>query len=125
MGRQKLLVIAVGISILVVGCKSSTQSPKVANSAYGKIDLGMSLADVKTRVYGEGEERSYDNLPVSPKPRKIYSKLPGETEWLVWGGAGKPTLILGVAGGKIVFKQVVWNEGGELKSDMNTLPAYQ
>jgi hypothetical protein len=125
MGKLNSLVITVAILMIVIGCKSSTPSPKVANSPYGKIELGMSLNDAKALVDGEGDERSDSNLPVSPKPRETYSKLPANTEWRVWVGMGKPTLILGVVEGKIAFKQVVWNDGGELKSDANALPAYQ
>ena len=125
MGKLNSLAIAVGVLILVIGCKPSPLPPKVANSEYGKIELGMSLDDAKALVNGGGEERSIDNLPVSPKPREIYPNLPANIEWRVWAAAGKPTLILGVVGGKIAFKQVVWNEGGELKSDTNALPEFQ
>jgi hypothetical protein len=118
-------IVALGITLVMMGCKSSTIPPKVANSAYGKVELGMSLVDAKALVDGEGEERSDSNLPVSPKPRETYSKLPPNTEWRVWGGVGKPTLILGVVEGKIAFKQVVWNDGGELKSDATALPEFQ
>jgi hypothetical protein len=123
--RRYSLLIAVGISLIVVGYNSSKQAPKASNVPYSRIELGMPLDDAKAFVDGEGDKRAYDKLPVVPKPRDIYSKLPAETEWHVWTTKGKPTLILGVVGGKIAFKQVVWTQDGEHKGDANALPAYQ
>ena len=75
----------------------------------------------------QGEDQStYDKLPVNPKPREIYSKLPTQTSNGTYGQLpGKPTLILGSFDGKVVFKQVLWNDGGEFKSDTKALPEYQ
>src|SRR5882757_4659072 len=103
MPLQKWLYIAVGISLIMIGCKSSKHS----DALYPKVELGMSLNDAKALIDGGGEERAYDNLPTTPKPREIYSRLPGNTEWRVWAAVGKPTLILGVVEGKIAFKQVL------------------
>jgi hypothetical protein len=125
MGQLNSLVIAVGLSIILMGCRSSTQASKVGKDPYGKVELGMSLDEAKAMVDGEGEERSYENLPAAPKPREIYSKLPTDTKWLVWAAVGKPSLIVGVVGGKIAFKQVLRNVGGEIKSDTSALPEYQ
>jgi hypothetical protein len=111
--------------LIIIGCKSSKHGPKAGNALFPKVELGMSLDDAKALIDGEGEERAYDNLPISPKPREIYSRLPVDTEWRVWAAVGKPALILGVVGGKIAFKQVLWTEDGERKSDATALPAYQ
>lgn len=125
MRRQNLLLIAVGIPIFLIGCNSSKQAPKASNAPHGNIQLGMSLDEAKALVDSHGEKREYDALPVIPKPRDIYSKLPADTEWRVWTAEGSPTLILGIYGGKIAFKQVLWSEDGERKGDSNALPAYQ
>jgi hypothetical protein len=121
MRPQTWLYIAVVISLITIGCKSS----KHGDALYPKVELGMSFKDAKALIDGEGEERAYDNLPTSPKPREIYSKLPGNTGWHVWAAVGKPTLILGVVEGKIAFKQVLWTEDGERKSESTALPIYQ
>jgi hypothetical protein len=118
-------IIAFSAALLMMGCKPSSRLPKPANIPYAKIELGMSFDDAKAFVEGDGEKREYDKLPVVPKPRDIYSKLPTTTEWHVWTIKSKPTLILGVVGGKIAFKQVVWSQDGERRGDANALPQYQ
>ena len=123
--RQCFLLIAIGISLVLIGCTSSKPAPNASNIPYGKIELGVPFDDVKAFVDGEGDKRAYDKLPVVLKPRDIYSKLPAETEWHVWTVKGKPTVILGLVGGKIAFKQVVWAEDGERKGDANALPEYR
>jgi hypothetical protein len=80
----------------MIGRKSSKQG----DALFPKIELGMSFVDAKALIEGEGEERAYDDLPVTPKPREIYAKLPGNTEWHVLAAVGKPTLILGIVEGK-------------------------
>src|SRR5689334_13911336 len=85
-------IIAIGLSAALIGCKPSTLGPA---AVYSKVTLGMPFNEAKSLIDGESEERSYDNLPSFPKPREIYSKLPISTEWRIWSGVGKPTLILG------------------------------
>ena len=111
------------ITTFIAGCNSSKRAPAVI--PYNNIQLGMSFDDAKTHIGGDGEVRDYDKLPVIPKPRDIYAKLPPDTEWRVWSDNGNPKLILGVVGGKVAYKQVMWTENGERKSDTNAMPAYQ
>ena len=73
-------IIVISLSPALIGCKPSTPGPA---AVYSKITLGMPFNDAKALTDGEGDERSYDNLPSFPKPREIYSKLPISTQWLV------------------------------------------
>lgn len=118
-------VIALSVTLLLIGCKPSPHLPKAIDATYGKIVLGMPFDEVKTLLEGPGEQVSYDNLPAAPKPREIYSKLPSDIEWYVWAAVGKPTLILGIVDKKIAFKQVFWTQDGERKGDARALSAYQ
>jgi hypothetical protein len=119
-----LLLISIPVA-LSGGCNSSSQSSKSSGAPYGEIQLGMSLDEAKRHVDGAGEAREYDSLPARQKPRDTFSKLPPDAQWLVWSGEGKPILVLGIVGGKVAYKQVIRNEGGQLKSDESALPEYQ
>jgi hypothetical protein len=124
--QNKARIIAAAMSLtLIDGCKPSSRLPQAVNAVYGKIELGMPLDEARALVNSAGEERSYDNLPADPRPRRIYSKLPAGMECRVWAATGKPTLILGVVNDKVAFSQILWLEGGEFKSDSIALPAYQ
>ena len=120
MVRQYVLLLAI-VALAMTGC---TRKPN-PNAPFAKIQPGMTLEAAKPLVDGEAEEVSDSNLPASPKPREIYSKLPTSVVWHVWSAPGKPMLILGTIENKIVFKQVFWTQDGERKGDATALPEYQ
>lgn len=122
---SRLCLIGVTVAFFVVGCNTPTSSPKASGVAFDQVQLGMSLDDAKKCVDGDGEEREYDKLPAIPKPREVYPKFPADAKWRLWSGEGEPILILGVVGGKVGYKQVIRNEGGQRKGEASVLPEYQ
>ncbi len=125
MGRFWTVLIGVVTGTFVAGCQPSTFSPRATGVPYCNVQLGMPLDDARKHIDGAGEEREYDKLPVIPKPREVYPKLPADATWRMWSGEGKPTVVLGIVGGKVAYKQVIRSEGNQLKSEASVLPEYQ
>ena len=117
---------AVTVSV-VCGC---TSLPDPDAPQHDKITLGMPLADVQRKLGQDGEVREERALPVSPKPRQAYPKLPPQVEWRRWmptatGKKKPPSILLGFADGKVIYKQVIQSGGGKIKTETTVGPEYQ
>ena len=137
MSRQRtgvLVAAIVGVVVLLVlvavgvgGCRGTSAT---APEPYTDLPLGAPIADA-TRLAGqEGEAADHDGLPVRPLPRVLSPRLPSDARWYVWwrerGGARLyPELVIGVADGRVVYKQVTYEQDGTTRSAIRVSPEYQ
>ncbi len=112
--------------LTVAGCDSqSFQKNPGENGPFGKVKLGMSQGEAMEAAPGRGFGRGYDQLGVNPAPRARFPKLPKDTEWFLWKGTETdPMMVLGIAEGKVVFKEVITRIGNSGTSESAALPQY-
>jgi hypothetical protein len=122
-----VVVLLVAVAVGVGGCRGT--SPTAAEP-YIDLTLGAPIADA-TRLAGrDGEAVDHDVLPVRPLPRVLSPRLPADARWYVWwrerGGVRLyPELVIGVADGRVVYKQVSYEQDGTTRSAIRVSPEYQ
>lgn len=111
------------LAVCFLGC---SQSPPPPQPPFANLQLGMSFEDAKKLIGREGNPFDYDKLPVIPKPRALYKGIPEDTTWFVWWDekTGAP-MTLGILKGRVIYKEVNWDENGQSKGRRETLPEYQ
>lgn len=126
MFRRALVVLFLALP-MVIGCDSkSFQKNPGENTAYAKVRLGMSQAEAMNEAPGRGFGRGYDQLPLRPTPYERFPGLPKRMEWFLWQGSDtEPMMVIGIADGKVAFKEVVIRNGNTGTSESAALPEYR
>jgi len=105
-------------------CKRAKQP---GTRPFDNLKLGMSLEEATKLAGSEGKPCEHDKLPFSLLPRDGYKGLPEKAAYLIWWNekTGIPELTLGVLDGRVIYKDVEWDENGQRKGERNALPEYQ
>ena len=112
------------LALCPLGCKPSAKS---ATLPFENVQLEISL-DQATKLIGRaGTPTEYAKLPFTLLPRDGYKGIPEATQYFVWWNpqTGIPELTLGVFEGRVIYKDVEWDENGQRKGERHTLPKYQ
>jgi hypothetical protein len=123
---QRALVFLVLTLAVIVGCDGqSFQKNPGENTPFAKVKLGMSQGEAMNEAPGRGFGRGYEQLPLRPTPRDRFPGLPKDMEWFVWQGMeSEPIMVIGIADGKVAFKEVVIRSGNTGTSESAALPEY-
>ena len=106
------------------GCQ---RTPPLKKLFFDDLRLGMPSADATKVIGREGKACDYDKLPIPPE---LYKGIPESTTWLVWwqekdGVPLRAELILGVLDGRVIYKEVQYEEDGQMKVERRVLPEFQ
>jgi hypothetical protein len=106
------------------GCKPARKS---AALPFENVQLEMPLDQARKLIGRDGTPTEHAKLPFSLLPRDGYKGIPEATQYFVWWNpkTGIPELTLGVFDGKVIYKDVEWDENGQRKGERHTLPKYQ
>ena len=122
-----VVVLVAAVAVGGGGCRGT---PAPAPEPYADLPLGAPLADAARLAGRDGEAADHDQLPVRPLPRALAPRLPADVRWYVWwrerdGVKLYPELMVGVADGRVVYKQVSYEQDGAMRSAIRVLPEYQ
>jgi hypothetical protein len=126
MKSRRALVFLFLVLATVAGCDSKAfQKNPGEGTDFAKVKLGMSQAEAMNEAPGRGFGRGYDQLPLRPTPRERYPGLPEKMDWFVWQGTDtEPIMVIGIAEGKVAFKEVVVRSGNTGTSESAAIPEY-
>lgn len=110
--------------LCLFGCKRADQS---GLRPFESLQLGISFQNATKLIGRAGTPCEHDKLPVSLLPRQGYKGIPEATKYFIWWNptTGIPEVTLGIFQGRVVYKEVQWDEDSKRQAAQWTLPEYQ